>query len=80
LKECKDFQKMLCDYLDGDLKEDDCKQFEDHLKECKNCSHIVDDIRNIVDICNREATLKIPKYMKTKLIDFINSNLTKEKE
>ena len=41
MNNCKRFNEMISDYIEGGLFKDDKKYFENHLKECPTCSETV---------------------------------------
>ncbi len=44
---CKEFRRILSDYLDGTLTEKIKKEADDHLKICRSCKALVEDVRLI---------------------------------
>lgn len=44
---CKEFSRILSDYLDGTLSEKIKKEADNHLKTCRSCEALVEDVRLI---------------------------------
>lgn len=55
---CKEFRRILSDYLDGTLTDKIREEAENHLKTCRSCSMLLEDVRLI----QKYATeIEIPK-------------------
>ncbi len=75
MKECKDFRKLLCDYLDGELSKKQCAEFEKHIDNCTNCDEIIKNLKNILNECKNQKTLIIPENMKMSLKAYIKEKI-----
>ncbi|MBI4853084.1 MAG: zf-HC2 domain-containing protein [Acidobacteria bacterium] len=48
--DCLDYQDLLSEYIDGDLKPNKRLMVSDHLKCCQNCSQVYQDLKQIVGL------------------------------
>ncbi len=55
MKDCSTYISNLCDYIDGDLDPELCKQIETHLGECPDCKVMLDTLRQTVKICREDG-------------------------
>ena len=62
----KNFEKIN-EYLDGELEQDECRQIEQHLKDCPECRGCFDALKKTIDICRKSAQDKIPDDMRRRL-------------
>lgn len=46
--ECASLLGAISDYVDGDLREELCRELEKHLSECENCRVVVDTMKKTV--------------------------------
>jgi len=47
---CKDFLKILNDYIDGEVDPSICKDLETHLKDCNPCKVVIDQVRKTITL------------------------------
>jgi len=47
MKNCKRFQKMISDYVEGELGDNHKNNFEKHLQMCKTCHQVILRIRKL---------------------------------
>lgn len=78
--DCKIFRDMLCDYLDSELDSEQCLLFEKHIENCEDCRIAVDKMKNIISLCNNTDKPAMPESVKTRLEEFVNSELINKKE
>jgi predicted anti-sigma-YlaC factor YlaD len=48
--ECRAIVEQLSEYLDGELKQELCSEFEGHVGNCKPCQSFLDTLRNTVQL------------------------------
>jgi hypothetical protein len=48
--DCLDYQELLSEYIDGDLKPNKRMMVGDHVKSCQNCNLVYQDLRQIVGL------------------------------
>ena len=46
--QCHHMLGSLCDYIDGDLRAELCREIEQHLAECEDCRVVVDTTKKTV--------------------------------
>ncbi len=66
--DCKDVEKFLYSYIDGELSKDDLFEFESHLKNCSQCMNLFNyeiSFKNKIKEC--VIPQKAPDYLKQKI-------------
>ena len=56
---CREFVRLVSDYLEGSLPEHERQRFDAHLAECDGCAGYLDDVARVIGSLN-EATLPAP--------------------
>lgn len=57
---CKDLLRMLNDYVDGELDESLCLEFEDYLEGCNPCRVVVDTMRKTIQLYRADGVYEMP--------------------
>ena len=57
---CEDLLKILNDYIDGDIDESFCTEFQKHLSECDPCRVVVDNIRKTITLYKDDSVFEFP--------------------
>lgn len=47
---CRDLISRISEYVDGELSDALCRQLEEHLSECRNCSVVYNSIQKTIEI------------------------------
>lgn len=47
---CKDYLTRFSEYIDGELAPDLCAQLEAHLKDCTNCTIVLNTLHRTVEL------------------------------
>jgi len=47
---CKDYLARFSDYIDGELSPAICAQIEEHLKDCTNCTVVLNTLQRTVEL------------------------------
>ncbi len=66
---CEKYEKQISLYIDNELSDEDKKEFEQHIKECKECKQqlqAINYMRNIMG-STEENPIKSPIKMKKKI-------------
>lgn len=58
---CEDILDKTDDYLDGNLSDFECADFENHLKNCENCKKSVDFARELNNVMHSMPSIEPPK-------------------
>jgi len=56
--DCKKFEKLIPDYLSGDISDEKLQEFTNHLHECSNCENEVEALENVWS-----SILELPEYL-----------------
>ncbi len=60
MTKCADIHEMVSLYIDGQLDENERKQFEEHINNCESCSVEYEDILNIIKLCAEIEEEELP--------------------
>jgi anti-sigma factor (TIGR02949 family) len=66
---CEQLLGMLTDYLDGQSREELCREIESHIAGCNNCRVVVDTTRktiSLVHACN-DKPINLPTDVRERL-------------
>lgn len=66
---CRQAVALVTDYLEDALPRRQRRRFENHLRQCPNCSRYLEQIRLTIDIVGRVEPETLDPDMKTDLID-----------
>lgn len=50
---CKEVVEIVTDYLEGSLKAEDRRRFEDHLQDCSGCCTYLEQMRQTIRALSR---------------------------
>ena len=48
--ECEAIVERLSEYLDGEMKQELCEEFEGHVGSCRPCERFLESLRNTVKL------------------------------
>ena len=72
---CKEVNKNLLSFLDGDLKPEKQSRIEQHLANCERCSLALQNIKNIYSEINDEVdSLKTNPFLAQKVWNKVQAN------
>jgi anti-sigma factor (TIGR02949 family) len=57
---CNALLGSLSDYIDGELREELCREIEKHLAECEHCRVVVDTTRKTIYLVHASAKSDAP--------------------
>ncbi|MCK4836485.1 MAG: zf-HC2 domain-containing protein [Candidatus Aminicenantes bacterium] len=75
--ECKKVESFISKYIENDVTEQERKEISSHLKQCKNCQQLKENIENMIYLYP-ELQEEIPFFLKNKLYNIFE--FTEEKE
>ncbi|MGE0090417.1 MAG: zf-HC2 domain-containing protein [Bacteroidales bacterium] len=64
---CKEFKNRIPDYLDQKLTIDLTNRFNEHLKNCSNCSLLFEKMENTLSLLNKPDRISEQPYYYTQL-------------
>lgn len=73
---CEDIFDKTDDYLDGNLSDFECANFENHLKNCEECKKSVDFARELNNVMHSMPSVEPPKD----LLDNLHREINKSKK
>jgi predicted anti-sigma-YlaC factor YlaD len=57
--DCREFEKIIIEYVTGELKGTEVEKLEEHLKTCKECRKTLEEYRNLLE---KTKELQSPVY------------------
>ncbi len=70
---CQALLGNLCDYVDGCLSEDLCKEIDQHLSECEDCRVVVDTLNKTIYLYKKSAEeAELPGDVRERLFKTLN--------
>jgi anti-sigma factor RsiW len=70
-KFCRQLFEKLSEYIDEELDEMTCKEFEMHLRECIKCSVCHETLKRTVDLCRNMHSHPVPSTLSDKIMALI---------
>lgn len=67
MAKCRKLLGDMCDYVDGELPEELCKDLERHLEHCPNCRVMLDSLTKTIRIYREGVEEPLPEHLKTSL-------------
>ena len=64
---CADLLALLNRYVDGGVQPSICKGLEGHLRQCKPCRVVVDNIRHTLTLYRNEVPCELPTRFRARL-------------
>lgn len=52
---CANYLAQFSDYIDHELAPDLCAKIEEHLKDCENCTIVVNTLRRTIELYHENA-------------------------
>ena len=77
--DCKRFCETCGDYLDGEMEQVCCEEFETHMKHCLKCEIFVRTTRTTIRICQEHIREEIPDAIRMRVRRVIMEKLIQEK-
>jgi|YNPNPStandDraft_1061719.scaffolds.fasta_scaffold18636_2 predicted anti-sigma-YlaC factor YlaD len=75
---CKDFLKILNDYIDGEVDPSICKDLETHLKDCNPCKVVIDQVRKTITFYKEGMQYPVPLEFRRRLHKAIKDKWKKQ--
>lgn len=66
-KNCQRRLEQLCEYMDGELGDALCVEFERHLRECHDCRIVLDTLEKTVILYRRFNQAELPQGTRERL-------------
>jgi anti-sigma factor RsiW len=61
---CRELLGRLSAYLDGDLSRPQCRDIEQHCRQCRECARIVEGLRKTIGICQDAGRAPLPEAIR----------------
>jgi len=60
---CQELLEQLGDYLDEEMRQDLCRQIEEHLERCHDCRLVVDKTRKTIVLYQADQQVELKGLM-----------------
>ncbi|HDD64500.1 MAG TPA: hypothetical protein ENF61_00085 [Firmicutes bacterium] len=64
---CKEFEKLVLDYIEGELDKKKEEEFVNHMEECENCKKLFKDFKYILEMSRKIETPPLPEDFSIKI-------------
>ncbi len=54
-QECNELLGSISEYVDGSLREELCRELEQHLSECEDCRVVVNTMKKTIELYQTDA-------------------------
>jgi anti-sigma factor RsiW len=65
---CREVVSLVTEYLEGSLPPDQRRQFEEHLRGCKNCTEYLAEMRTTLRLMGRLEPDRLPEHVRRELV------------
>jgi thioredoxin 1 len=79
MKKCKDYCELLSDYLEGEVRDEECTDIEEHLKYCPPCSAVFESLKATVQVCGQAIPADVPEDVRMRLKLFLEQRCRNDK-
>lgn len=70
---CCDYLQQISEYIDGELDPELCKQLEEHMESCTNCTVVVNTLKRTIELYqNEENGQNLPAEAKKRLFSALS--------
>jgi hypothetical protein len=71
---CRGLVDLLCDYLEGDIQQNEREEIDRHMDDCPPCLGFMKTYRKTTEICKTLRPEDIPQHLKEKLEEILKSS------
>ncbi len=72
---CEHVWSEVSNYLDGDVGPELRAAIEEHLRDCRHCTAVVDGARNVIQLYGDERLLEVPSGFSQRMEQRLNASL-----
>jgi predicted anti-sigma-YlaC factor YlaD len=72
---CRHVWKEISNYLDGTVDDELRARIEEHVKDCKHCSAVLDGTRNVIQLVGDERVFEVPAGFGNRLKHRLDSEI-----
>ncbi len=65
--DCNKFKEHLPDYLEADLRQELCREIEEHRKECPDCRFDLDTVKMTIVLYGHNTRIEVPLHASERL-------------
>lgn len=74
--DCREVCEKIYDYIEHQLSQEELKDFEEHMKDCKHCQDEYYELEKVIVKLKNVKDIEPPKHLKDKILD----NIKKEEK
>ncbi len=72
---CSFVRRNLFSYQEKQLSDRKCKEFEDHLHSCEECSRIVSDFQSVTSFIDKKQSDEPSPFIRTRILQRIETQM-----
>jgi anti-sigma factor RsiW len=76
---CFEMFRVISDYVDGTVDAELRARMENHFRDCKHCTAVLDGTRNVVQLVGDGRTFDVPATFSKKLQDKLAEHIALQK-
>lgn len=65
--DCREIEKLLTLYLDGEISRTDARELENHVKHCRRCTVLLEDAMELKDLVRKIPMEKAPRDLRRQI-------------
>jgi len=69
--ECRELLARLSEFLDGELKEEICREIQAHMEGCEPCQALSRTLKQTIELCRQLPSKPLPEPVKRSLLDLL---------
>ena len=74
--DCSYIRSTLFSYQEKQLSDKECKEFEDHLHTCEECSRIVSEFQSVTSLIDKKKSIETNPFIRTRILQRIESQMS----
>ncbi len=72
---CEELTRLLIDYVDGNLPDEDRIRLDGHFKDCPNCFSMMKTYRKTIDLTQSAPQSRMPSDVRERLKRFLEEKM-----
>jgi anti-sigma factor (TIGR02949 family) len=70
--DCHTMLASLSEFLDGELKDEFCREINRHLAECQDCRVVFNTLKKTIDLYHSASDIQVPSGIRERLFRCLN--------
>ena len=76
---CEDVWREVSNYLEGDVEPGLRSAIEEHIRDCKHCTAVLDGTRNVIQVYGDERMFELPAGFSQRLRQRLEENMPRQR-